>query len=141
MDANVRRAVPPDAGAIAQLVTELGYPTTADQMAGRLTALLSDETYVALVAESGASVVGLAGGRTGVYFEKDGRYAHLLVLVVAAAARGTGVGTTLLRAFEEWAAARDANGIVVTSSTHRHEAHAFYERRGYRKTGVRLVKP
>ena len=141
MDATVRPAAVSDAGAVAQLVTDLGYPSTADQMIARLTGLLADESYVALVAESGAAVVGLVGGRTGLYFEKDGRYAHLLVLVVAPDARGTGVGTALLRAFEEWASARGAGGIVLTSSTHRHEAHGFYERRGYRKTGVRLVKP
>ena len=141
MDPTVRRAVLSDSGAIAHLVTELGYPTTPQQMTERLTGLLADESYVALVAESGAAVVGLAGGRTGLYFEKDGRYAHLLVLVVASEARGTGVGTALLRAFEAWASARDANAIVLTSSTHRKDAHAFYERRGFRKTGVRLVKP
>ena len=70
-----------------------------------------------------------------------GVYAHLLVLVVASEARGTGVGTALLRAFEEGALARDASAIVLTSSLHRKDAHAFYERRGFRKTGVRLVKP
>jgi GNAT superfamily N-acetyltransferase len=141
MNAIIRRATAADGAGAARLVTELGYHTEPDQMAVRLAAILADDTYEALVAESGGTVVGLAGGRTGLYFEKDGRYAHLLVLVVASQARGTGVGTALLRAFEEWALARDANAIVLTSSTHRKEAHAFYERRGFRKTGVRLVKP
>jgi GNAT superfamily N-acetyltransferase len=140
-DFTIRSATAADAAGAARLVTELGYPTETEQMAGRLAAILADDSYAALIAESQGSVVGLAGGRTGCYFEKDGRYAHLLVLVVASEARGAGVGTALLRAFEQWALARDTNTIVLTSSTHRHEAHAFYQRRGFRQTGVRLVKP
>lgn len=56
-------------------------------------------------------------GRIGQYFEKDGSYAQLVVMVVAASAQRTGVGTALLDSVEHWAAengARKSSSIAGT---------------------------
>jgi len=50
---------------------------------------------------------------------------------VAEAARGTGVGARLMRAFEEEARRRGARRVFVTSFTF--QAPGFYERLGYRE--------
>jgi GNAT superfamily N-acetyltransferase len=138
---SVREAILADAPAISSLVTELGYPTTPAQMRERLTGLLGDPHYVTFVAELDDSLLGLAGGGLSRYFEKDGACARLVVLVVSAAHQALGVGSALVGAFEQWATAKGAVDVVVNSGSQRVEAHRFYERRGYRITGVRLVKP
>ena len=137
---HIRSAATDDAAVIAELITELGYPTAADAMRERLKALVPDPSYLTLVAESDDGVVGVIGGTTGHYYEKDGMYARLLVLSVSSASRGTGIGAQLVDALERWALSRGAHDVVVNSAFHRTRAHAFYERLGYVGTGVRMVK-
>lgn len=136
----IRNVALDDADGVSLLVTELGYPTDREEMAERLVRLLSDPSYCAFVAERAGSLIGLAGGRIGRYFEQNGSYAHLVVMVVAASAQRTGVGTALLDAVEHWAAENGAREIIVNSGNHRDEAHRFYERRGFRATGLRFQK-
>jgi GNAT superfamily N-acetyltransferase len=136
----IRQAEADDAGRVAELMTELGYPTTTEGMTERLSAILSDPHYLTLVAATDAGIAGVGGARLGRYYEKDGRYAQLVVLSVAATARGRGIGAQLVEAIERWAAANGARDVVVTSALHRAEAHGFYERRGYLRTGFRFVK-
>lgn len=137
----IRQAEAGDAGRVGELMTELGYPTTAEAMTERLAQILSEPDYLTLVADTSAGVAGVAGARLGRYYEKDGCYAQLLVLSVASMARGHGIGAQLVEAVERWAAASGARDIVVNSALHRAEAHGFYERRGYLRTGFRFVKP
>jgi GNAT superfamily N-acetyltransferase len=51
------------------------------------------------------------------------------------------VATHLIEAAAAWARERGAVRISLTSALHRREAHAFYLRRGFEHTGVRLAKP
>jgi GNAT superfamily N-acetyltransferase len=121
-------------------MTELGYPTTVEAMTERLATILGDTNYVTFVADMGGSVIGVAGATLGTYYEKDGIYARLLVLSVSATARGQGTGSRLVDAVEHWAASSGARDIVVNSALHRSDAHGFYERRRYARTGFRFVK-
>jgi GNAT superfamily N-acetyltransferase len=139
--ASIRNAVIGDAGPLGELITELGYPTTSGAMRDRLTMILADPTYTTFVAETEGSVIGVAGAALGRYYEKDGLYARLVVLEVSSTARGLGVGGELVQAVERWAAGQGAREVVVNSGLHRGEAHGFYERRGYSRTGFRFVKP
>jgi GNAT superfamily N-acetyltransferase len=136
----IRSATLDDATVIGELVTELGYPTTGQSMRKRLRMLAADSTYATFVAERNDTVVGMIGGTTGHYYEKDGLYARLLVLSVSSQSRGSGIGAQLVAALERWAVSRGARDIIVNSAFHRTRAHAFYERLGYVGTGVRLVK-
>jgi GNAT superfamily N-acetyltransferase len=136
----IRNAEIGDADRVASLMTELGYPTTAEAMTNRLTMILPDPNYVTLVADEGHGVIGVAGGTIGWYYEKDGIYARLLVLAVSSTARGQGTGSRLVEAVERWAASKGARDIVVNSALHRGTAHGFYERRRYERTGFCFVK-
>jgi GNAT superfamily N-acetyltransferase len=127
----IRDATIDDSRAISQLMTELGYPTTEPAMRARLESIAADGLYGTFVAEEDGVVVGIAGVRTGRYYEKDGIYAHLLVLVVSSSCQGRGVGSRLAEAVERWSVSQGASAIVVNSALRRHEAHGFYERRGY----------
>ena len=139
--AEIRDAVTGDAEPISKLITELGYPTTCEAMRNRLTLILTDPGYATLVAVKDREVVGVAGSTLSKYYEKDGLYCRLAVLVVSSTARGLGLGGKLVQAVESWAAAKGAREVVVNSGLHRGDAHAFYERSGYSRTGFRFVKP
>jgi GNAT superfamily N-acetyltransferase len=121
-------------------MSQLGYQTSEAEMAARLAQLGAEAGYETLVAETRTGVVGVAGVGLAVYYEKNGLYGRLLVLSVDRTQRGRGIGAALTKAAEEWAAGRGARAMVVTSAHHRLDAHKFYENRGYRSTGVRLVK-
>ena len=136
----IRAATMRDAEAVAALISDLGYPTSAAAMRSRLRAILSDANGVTLVAERQDVVVGVAGASLARYYEKDGLYARLLVLAVSPAARGHGFGRQLVRDLEAWSAAKGAREMFVNSGLHRASAHAFYERCGYLKSGYRFVK-
>ena len=129
-----------DAPGCAELVTQLGYPTSLDQMQTRLRVLASHDA-VGFVAEvPDRALLGLAGGSITAAWESDRPFGRLDVLIVHDAARGTGVGSALVAAVEEWARARGAGNLVLTSGKQRHEAHRFYAARGYEATGIRLIK-
>jgi GNAT superfamily N-acetyltransferase len=139
-DLEIREATIQDVEQLAHLVTELGYPTAPQAMHQRLTTILADPTHVTFVADRDGRVIGLAGAALGQYYEKDGIHCRLAVLVVDSTARGLGVGQRLVEAVERWAIGKGAGDVVVTSGLQRSRAHAFYERCGYARTGIRFVK-
>ena len=139
-DVVVRDAALSDAEPVAELITQLGYPTTPAEMAQRFAGLLADPGYATFVAEHRSSVIGVVGGAIARYYEKNGLYARLVVLAVSEKSRGLGVGASLVRAIEHWAIERGTVEILVNSGSHRVDAHRFYQSHGYRQTGIRLVK-
>lgn len=137
----IREAVIGDTQGVSRLITDLGYPTDVASMRKRLKPILRDPAALTLVAESGGQVVGVAGVSLARYFEKDGIYARLIVLAVSSTTRGRGVGRRLVVAAERWSARKGAREMFVNSGLHRKEAHAFYRRCGYARTGFRFVRP
>ena len=121
-------------------MSQLGYPTSSDEMEGRLAGILSDSGYLTLIAEAREVAVGIIGIGVGRYYEKNGVYGRLLALVVDGGWRGRGVGASLVAQGERWLKERGATAIVVNSGRRRIDAHRFYRRLGYEETGVRLVK-
>jgi GNAT superfamily N-acetyltransferase len=136
----IRAARLTDAKAIAMLVTALGYPTNASDMRARLEALLSDATYSTFLAEVESEVVGMAGVCIARFYEKNGHYARLVALVVSETSSGKGVGAALVREVEKWATEQGASEIFLNSGVQREGAQSFYEKLGYRETGVRFSK-
>ena len=126
----IRPATQADAGAIAMLSGELGYPGSPEQIGGRLRRLLASERDVVLVAEETGAVIGWIHGADQQLLESEER-CEILGLVVALGARGRGVGRALVGAAEAWAAARGLSTIAVRSNVAREGSHPFYERLGY----------
>jgi GNAT superfamily N-acetyltransferase len=137
----IRPAVASDAQALSELLTQLGYPSTAPEIASRLDALAAFSRAVAFVAINGyGEVVGLVTGHLFPSIHDNQLVAWLTTLVVLEDARGAGIGSSLVKHIEEWAAQNGARRLAVTSATHREAAHAFYEKRDYERTGVRFGK-
>lgn len=133
----IRAAVIADADALAQLATDLGYPTSLEQMHTRLEQLLADDDYATLVAVRGTNVVGFIGTRVGPSYEADGLHGQIMALSIASDHRRRGIGRELLIAAESMLSRRGVREVVLNTSHHRADAHAFYERNGYTFTGRR----
>lgn len=127
-----------DSGSAASLVTQLGYATSPEQLARRLERLDSD--HALFVATVGQQVIGFAGGRIEYGVESDAPYVRVIGLAVDQQFRHRGVGTLLMEQVETWARTVGTSLTMLTSGSHRTDAHSFYERIGYARTGVRFVK-
>lgn len=127
----IRVAAESDAESLAELATQLGYPTAAAGIALRLRNIAAGDAGVLLVAESAdGHVVGLARALVQ-HFVVDEPFVELAALVVADAARSTGVGAALLGAVEGWARDGGFASVHVRSNVIRERAHRFYLREGY----------
>ena len=134
----IRAAAASDAPSLSVLLGELGYPADSAAIPARLAALEQSGVAAAFVAELDGAVIGVATVHVVPAIHSSPPAALLTALVVAERSRGGGAGRALVGAAEEWARARGAVRIAVTSALHRIEAHGFYERIGYARTGVRL---
>jgi len=68
---------------------------------------------------------------------RDGA-AHLISLAVSSAMTGTGLGTRLVRAFEDGARARGKTTVYLTTAAESNEsANRFYQKLGYALIGAR----
>ena len=128
----VRQMRPEDAGAVAKLVTQLGYPSTEDEIRRRFD-LIKDrwDARLFVAQHAGTAIVGWVHVQALYLLESDAR-AEIFGLVVAETARGTGVGRRLMEAAEEWALLRGLSVMGLRSNYLRTEAHAFYEHLGYK---------
>lgn len=121
-----------DADRVADLITQLGYPATGEEIVRRFEQIDGQENQIVLVAdEDGAAIAWI---HTAVHpnLERDAA-AEILGLVVADDHRGRGVGGALVSAAESWARTRGCLALRVRSRIERERAHAFYERRGFQR--------
>jgi GNAT superfamily N-acetyltransferase len=126
----IRPARRNDAGRIAVLSGQLGYPATTRQVAHRLAQLKPAKNNAVFVAESGGDVMGWLHVSVTHLLESDVR-AEINGLVVADGQRSLGAGARLLAAAEEWARKRKCRGMSVRSNVIRERAHDFYLKNGY----------
>jgi ribosomal protein S18 acetylase RimI-like enzyme len=136
----VREAGAEGAAALASLLAQLGYPASEEDVAGRVERLLVDPAYALLVAAEDERVVGFAALRARATLEHEHPVGHVEGLVVDGAHRGRGVGGALMRAAEAEARSRCCEILFLTSAAERADAHAFYERSGFTRTGLRFTK-
>jgi GNAT superfamily N-acetyltransferase len=129
-----------DAAILATLMCQLGYETRAAEMEMRLHSILPDSRYRTFVAVVEGQVCGMIGTFCHHSYEHNDPSARILVLVVAEALRGRGVGRVLVRAAEADLAARNITRLALNTRLTRKEAHLFYERLRYEKNGFRFFK-
>jgi ribosomal protein S18 acetylase RimI-like enzyme len=139
-----RRATVEDAQAISDLVNSAyrgetsrqGWTTEADLLEGLRTTpqeiqqLITAQDSFLLLCHQGAVLAG------SVHVKKQDKQAYIGMFVVRPDIQGGGIGKHLLKKAEtlarkDW----DVNSYIMIVITSRHELIAFYERRGYRRTG------
>lgn len=150
-DVTTRQATPADITALHRLVerayrgdaARLGWTHEADLLAGQrtdpdlLAELLGSPGAVVLLAERAGALQGCVKVE-----EAAGRRAHLGMLAVEPLAQASGLGRVLIAAAE--AHAREvlkATVMEMTVITQRPELIAYYERRGYVRTGIQMPFP
>jgi len=121
-----------DVDRVADLLTQLGYPATAQQVARRCTLFDGRGDQALLVADDGNGVVGWMHVGAHPSLESD-ESIEILGLVVADGQRSRGIGAALVSAAESWALERGCRVIRVRSRVTRDRAHAFYERGGFQR--------
>ncbi|MEO5741307.1 MAG: GNAT family N-acetyltransferase [Vicinamibacterales bacterium] len=131
MTVEVRQMRADDAFAVAALTTQLGYPSTEDEIRRRYD-LIKDrwDARVSVAQHPGNLVVGWVHVQATYRLECSAR-AEIWGLVVAETASGGGVGRRLVEAAEEWAQMRGLAVMAVRSNSLRTEAHGFYKHLGY----------
>jgi len=128
-----RRAEPTDAGSIATMFTDEGYPAGPSDIVARLDHFATDDAQV-IVAEHDAALLGFIAIQVIPRFEHDDRIVRILALVVDAGARERGVGRALMHEAERIGRERGAAFVEITAGHHRPEARHMYESLGYDAT-------
>ena len=127
----IREAWPQDYARIAELAGQLGYPSSADEIAKRFDGMLHSNEHAVFVAQVGSELAGWLAVFVYRVVEADAR-AEISGLVVDERYRSQRVGMHLLARAERWAREKGCRAIGVRSNIIRDRAHAFYERQGYR---------
>ena len=134
----VRLARVKDAGRIAELATQLGYPTTLEQMRRRLSQVGQTEERAVYVAVRDGRVVGWIHVCVRPLVQVD-RAAEIEGLVVDEACRGQGIGRLLIRQIEQWVGEKGCDTIYVRSNIICEGAHVFYQELGYENIKTSLT--
>lgn len=127
----IRAAKMEDAGHLADLSGQLGYPSSVASVRRRLHNLLADYNHAVWVAENGdGAIAGWIHAFVKLLLEND-REAEIGGLVIDEKFRGRGVGKALVERAERWARARRLKSVYVRSNIIRKDAHIFYQKLGY----------
>ena len=143
-DSPISVATTDDIPALNQLVNSAyrgdssrkGWTTEADLLGGirttedALREMLGNPGAVILRYVKDGQVLGC------VYLEQKGLNLYLGMLTVSPELQAGGIGRQLLEAAEEYARVHQCRAVTMTVIPHRHELLAWYQRRGYRQTGV-----
>jgi RimJ/RimL family protein N-acetyltransferase len=146
MEAKVRKAVPADAVALAEVIASAEdsgmmlfgpgerrlTPEQAERMIGNF---LKDSASALFVAEDTGGIAGYLIARG----EDTGRTRHRAYVVTGVhhRARGKGVGTALFRRLDEWACERGLRRLELTVMTENEAAVALYRKMGFEVEGVK----
>ena len=118
-----------------------GWTTEADLLDGiriddeRLTELIQKNDSVILKYTDDNKITGC------VHLEKKGEKLYLGMLTVSPTLQGRGIGKELMNASEARAQKQNCTSVYMTVITDRTELIAWYEKYGYRNTGVKKPFP
>ena len=130
----IRPARPDDYLRMAELAGQLGYPSSASDVARRLAGLNAAGEHMVFVAQlTDGTIAGWIGAFVYRCVEADARV-EISGLVVDERFRSQTVGRFLLERAEAWASEKGCSATSLRSNVIRERAHAFYERQGYERT-------
>jgi GNAT superfamily N-acetyltransferase len=136
-ETRIRPMVEADAEVVAELATELGYPSEIEAIRRRIRPI--GEADLLLVATNASDKpVGFIQAHRVCIIEVGFRV-EILGLVVSSTARRKGIARTLIGEAELWARKIGDEVVSVRSNTKRAEAHLFYPAMGYTKIKTQAV--
>lgn len=116
-----------------ELIHQLGYAITLEEMQQTLKHYLSSPDYTVFVAEVDQQVIACAGLVIIRYLHLRANLAQLITLVVDNSLRNNKIGELLLQHVENYSREHGCVKIQLTSAMQRREsgAHSFYMKHGY----------
>jgi GNAT superfamily N-acetyltransferase len=136
----IRAATLADAGKIAELLTQLGYPDTEEFIGAKIVELTSHPEGDLAVAVEGEEVLGFISIHFIPQLGLAGSFARISYMCVDESARGRGIGGRLEAYCEYLARQRGCDRIEVHCHRRRERAHKFYEWQGYEESPKYLMK-
>jgi ribosomal protein S18 acetylase RimI-like enzyme len=149
-DAAMRVATAADAQALVELInsayrgesSKAGWTTEADLLGGQrvdldgIVEMIANPEGVFLVQERDHVLIGC------LRLERTGAECYLGLLTVGPTFQAGGIGRQMLEGAERWAVEHwSSRAIHMTVIVQRQELFAWYERRGYHRTGTRKPFP
>ena len=140
VDFRIRDAELSDAAELAALACQLGYKTTGPEMESRLVSILKDLRYKTLVALKDEKICGMLGTFSASSYLHNDLNGRIIALVVSRKSRRHAIGARLIAAAEKDFTQRGITRVTLTTRFERAEAHRFYDKLGYARTGFRFAK-
>ena len=139
---NIREAEMTDIFALTELMNELGYDTTIDEMKIRFTSIQNHDDYKTFIATSNTQVVGMVGMTKNYFYEQNGIYIRVVALVINYGFRQNGIGRKLMEASENWAREVGADTILLNCGNREERtiAQQFYQTLGYQIKSSGFIK-
>ncbi len=139
MKISIRLAKPDDAAAVADLIHQMGYSVSETQTAKRIQLYLQP-SYMLLVAQKENEVVGYIALHIYNVVHLPAPEGRIISFCVDEKVRGSGVGTVLLHAAEDYFKENGCYKIVLNSNLKRPDTHQYYLNRGYQFTSKHFAK-
>jgi len=135
----IRDADAGDAAHLSELLTQLGYPASAADVAARLARVTQHSRLVVVVDREDVPAGLIVLARIDA-LEHDLPLCMIVALVVRDSDRRRGAGGELLAEAERWAVEQGCGRVVLGTAHRRIDAIGFYRSHGYLETGIRFVK-
>jgi GNAT superfamily N-acetyltransferase len=135
---------PPRAGdgsQIQTLLAQLGYDIRLDVIEARINALAHTPADRILLAADQSQILGLIALHWTAFLQADRPIARITTMVVHEAARGQGIGRSLVEAAATLATQAGCGILELTTALHRTDARAFYETIGFTFSSWRMSRP
>ena len=130
MKISIHPATVNDAKEIAILSSQLGYSSNTTDIVLRLKNVLDHADHYVCVAKKDGNIVGWIHGFKAYRIESNA-FAEIGGLVVDQSHQNMGIGTLLLKHFQQWSLKSNLRKIRVRCNNKRLEAHRFYNKNGY----------
>lgn len=127
-----------DAGPIAGLSAQLGYPSSTESIARGIRRYIGNHDERIIVAELDGAVVGWTSVALVDHFYSP-LCAEISGLIVDEKCRGAGIGALLIDAAKAWAKERGLGTLRLRANALRKDAHRFYLREGFIKSKEQYV--
>lgn len=128
-----------DAPQLATLLTQLGYPTSAQQALQKIQEH-QNPGYHLLVARDGHFAIGFVSLLVYTAIHHSNPIGRITAFCVDESVRSSGVGGQLLLAAESYFRTHGCFKVELTSNLKRAESHEFYRNRGYSVTNKHFIK-
>lgn len=138
----IRDAELADIPGLMELMNELGYATSRDEMKSRFENIKNHKDYKTFVAADDAEILGMVGLSKNYSYEQNGIYVRVLALVTRSQFRKNGIGKKLMDVAENWTREIGANKVLLNCGNReeREIAQLFYKKIGYQVRSSGFVK-